>query len=203
MITYIGVNLDLQTDKRVQPSWPPIRLNIVTIRVSASKMVVEHPPVYHLFSPDIGSSLRQNKTKPMRCNLARRNHFSRDGGLTESGKKKLLPKIKDYPKFLVINGDTWDVRFCRKKIPGETENTRGLCDPSTMTIYILMGIGRAETFATFFHEFLHAAEDSFKIKLSHRVVYQLEEAVARVVMDNFAQFCEMFCGVFLKKSSTP
>lgn len=91
----------------------------------------------------------------------------------------IFPKQKAYPKVLHVRGDTYKIRFVKGlKNLGET-------DAGTMIIRIRAGMSRAETFKTFLHEALHAIEFSTPIKIKHKMVYELEDAIFSLILDNF------------------
>lgn len=96
---------------------------------------------------------------------------------------KLLNE-SEYPSELIIAEDTYKVRFV-KKMPDGCRDTVGLCDFSERTIYLKKGMSQAETLKTFIHEILHAICEEHKIKVSHKAIYRLEEAVYAFFVGNF------------------
>lgn len=92
----------------------------------------------------------------------------------------MIPKIKDYPKFIYFKQDKYKVMFVKGlKDLGET-------DPNEFTIKIRAGMSRVETFKTFIHECLHVGEFSYPLDISHRMVYRLEEVIFTFLMDNYS-----------------
>ena len=93
-----------------------------------------------------------------------------------------LPNIRKYPKVVHITPEVdYQVKFVRKLDKKE----RGVCDPSDYTIKILLGMSPEETFKTFIHELIHACENEYNIKISHKAVYKLEAAIGNILIMNF------------------
>jgi hypothetical protein len=90
-----------------------------------------------------------------------------------------LPNIKDYPKKLHLRGETYKVVFVKGlKVLGETDSSKRL-------IRIRAGMSKNETFRTFLHECIHFLEFEYPVKLKHKTVYKLEEALYNLISDNF------------------
>jgi len=100
---------------------------------------------------------------------------------------KRLPRIKDYPKQIEVNGVVWDIKFVRVIKDGNGCNV-GLCDESTHTIYIRLKQGLDATFATFLHEVIHCFEFSHNFEIPHKTVYFLEEAIFAFFLANWGSF---------------
>jgi hypothetical protein len=96
----------------------------------------------------------------------------------------MIPKRRDYPREIQVNDEIYQIKFVRK-IPGFTRDFVGLCDHEESTIYIRQGQDRLETFRTFIHEVLHAYQEQFGVKISHKAIYQLEVAIAHFLIVNF------------------
>ncbi len=90
-----------------------------------------------------------------------------------------VPEIKDYPKELHIGGDTYKIVFAKNI------GFSGDCDQGKHRIRIKAGMSKNETFRTFLHEALHAIEFSIPVKIKHKTVYKLEEAIFNLLVDNF------------------
>lgn len=88
---------------------------------------------------------------------------------------------KRYPKSLIFNGEEYKIKFVKKFAD---ENTVGECDYSEREIRIKKGQSPKETYKTFIHECLHAMEEEFKIPMKHEVIYKMEEAFFRFLIDN-------------------
>lgn len=88
-----------------------------------------------------------------------------------------------YPKSLIIGEEEYQIRFV--KTVSKSEMTAGECDPGDKILRIKIGQSSPEIFATFIHEVLHAFETEHDIKLSHKVVYQLERAITDLLLQNF------------------
>lgn len=93
-----------------------------------------------------------------------------------------LPTITEYPKELKIGNALYKLRI-EAKLP--IKKADGLCDYDNKTIWIRDTLPLTEVFNTFVHEVLHAAELEHSIKLSHKVVYQLETFISDFVLSNF------------------
>lgn len=92
----------------------------------------------------------------------------------------MFPKMRDYPKEIVVADVIYSVRFVRK-IPGLThDGLAGVACPSTKTIYIVLGQSASERFSTFWHEVLHAIEFETGKKIPHPTIYALEAHLSSV-----------------------
>lgn len=88
---------------------------------------------------------------------------------------------KRYPSTLIFNGEEYKIKFVKKF---SEKDTVGECDPSSREIRIKTGQTPKETYKTFLHECLHAIEEEFKVPLKHAVVYKLEDAFFRFLVEN-------------------
>ncbi len=95
-----------------------------------------------------------------------------------------LPTPKKYPKFINVKDERYEIRMVTR-IPKEAKTLSGLCDGDVKIIWIRKGQAPAGLFRTFVHELLHALEFEWKIKISHKMVYQLEVAIATLMLENF------------------
>jgi hypothetical protein len=92
-----------------------------------------------------------------------------------------------YPKRLKIGDRTYRVRFvksirgCRKSGKGSTV---GLHDPSRIEILVKAGMSKDDTLKTLLHEVVHCFEYEYEIRISHRGVYQFEEALFDFICAN-------------------
>jgi hypothetical protein len=92
----------------------------------------------------------------------------------------MYPKMREYPKEIVVSDVIYSVKFVRK-IPGiEHEGLAGVACPSTKTIYIVLGQSASERFSTFWHEVLHAIEFETGKPIPHKTVYALEGDISSV-----------------------
>lgn len=94
-----------------------------------------------------------------------------------------LPSYKDYPRELLINGETWKVCF-KKRMP--VSDAAGLCDPESNTIYISLKQSRAELLKTFIHETIHGMEFAHEKEFPHKMVYELELMIFEFLTANIA-----------------
>lgn len=95
-----------------------------------------------------------------------------------------LISAKDYPKFIYVNDEKYEVRLV-KRVPGGPNTDCGLCDSEIKVIWIRKTQSPAGLFHTFVHEVLHALEAEYSIDIKHRTIYELEVAIASFVTDNF------------------
>jgi len=90
-----------------------------------------------------------------------------------------LPDEKDYPSRIKINKKYYELEFVKGfKDFGE-------CDIANREIVIRSGLSKRELLKTLIHEALHGAEREYKLKLSHPMVYTLEKAIYKFLVDNF------------------
>lgn len=82
----------------------------------------------------------------------------------------------------MIKGEEWRVVFVDRI---EGKDTLGMCDPSNRVIFIKNGQSKEETFKSYLHEILHALEMEHDIKISHKAIYALEQAVFLFLTENF------------------
>lgn len=94
-----------------------------------------------------------------------------------------LPKRTDYPKEALIHNETYEIRFVNKMSEPPTGDD-GECDEINKYIRINRNLSAGETFYTFVHELLHAADQEYKIKLTHRQIYKLEKAIGDYLLTN-------------------
>lgn len=88
---------------------------------------------------------------------------------------------RKYPKKLHIGENEWAL-VIKEKLE---DDALGLCEYSTRTIYIRSKLNRVIFLSTLVHEVLHVFEDEYDIKLSHKVVYQLERAIMEFLIANY------------------
>lgn len=60
----------------------------------------------------------------------------------------------------------------------------GLCDPNSKLIYIKKNLKKTELKKTFIHELCHAICIEYEIKIAHESIYNLEEALLKVLSLN-------------------
>lgn len=94
-----------------------------------------------------------------------------------------LPSKRSYSGTYMIGDYQWEVK--RKKVfPDGWDNHVGLCDPAEQEILLLQSMNKVETLFCFIHEILHAVDEEYKIKLTHKQIYQLEEAIGNFLIAN-------------------
>lgn len=98
------------------------------------------------------------------------------------------------PKTIVIGESIWEVET-KRNLDSLAESlgvhgpnvVRGLCDSTSETIYIRGRQSKFETLCTFVHEALHGISYSYGLKIPHRLVYDLEKPIAKLLIDNFLE----------------
>ena len=93
-----------------------------------------------------------------------------------------------YPPFLRVKDEDYAIKFVktveRKQKAGD-EETLGLCDFDEKIIYVKEDQEPDMIFGTVIHELGHAMEHEYKIRISHKAIYQLDEAITQLFKDNF------------------
>ena len=84
------------------------------------------------------------------------------------------PKRDRYPKRLKINRTVWYLRIVGRV---DREDSWGLCDPNTKTIYLKKNQKPGQMFATFYHEYLHALADEAGLSVAHRFIFCAEKTL--------------------------
>ena len=90
-----------------------------------------------------------------------------------------LPPNESYPKKIYFQNGYYSVKF-RKNF-----RYAGLTDANTKTITLCDGMSRRATFSTLIHELLHLIEFEYPVKLKHKTIYKLEQAITEIMLDNF------------------
>jgi len=97
-----------------------------------------------------------------------------------------IPGRKSYPKELHINEETYTIKWVQEIPEGrKNDDTVGLCDGASHTIYIKRGLTKSQAFRTLIHEVLHALEFEYEIDIPHKTVHQLEKAIGDLLIANF------------------
>lgn len=95
-----------------------------------------------------------------------------------------LPAAKDYPKFVNVHDEKYEIRMVTR-IPGADKDQYGECDDGAKIIHIRKNQSPMGLFRTFLHEVLHAIECEYRLKLKHEQVDSLEVALTALIVDNF------------------
>lgn len=90
-----------------------------------------------------------------------------------------LPIQRTYPKTISFGLETYKIKFSKRL------KCYGMTDPETKTITIKAGLSPRLTLTTFIHELLHVVEFEHPLKISHKMVYELEKALVELLIDNF------------------
>ena len=94
-----------------------------------------------------------------------------------------LPGLKAYKRNWLIHGESYSLEF-RRTIDHERK-TLGTCDPCDKKIVIRLGQSKRDVLTTFIHEVLHAFEYEYGFPMEHKLVYELENAIADFLINNF------------------
>jgi hypothetical protein len=94
-----------------------------------------------------------------------------------------LPRSKHYPKKLRVKDEEYIVRILRRHF--DTQRSSGECDDGDKVIRIYGKQSALEIFKTLIHEALHALDAEYNIRLTHKQVYALEEALSDFLIQNF------------------
>lgn len=90
---------------------------------------------------------------------------------------------RDIPKEIEIaDGIFYKVKF--KRGLREKHGYDGLCFYDSKEIWIASGLCYLETASTLMHEALHAISHEHDIKLEHKLIYKIEEALAFFLFRN-------------------
>jgi hypothetical protein len=92
---------------------------------------------------------------------------------------------KNYPKKLKINEIMYGLHIVPHIEENEEEVVRGYHYPKEKQIYLLSKQTNQELFSTFIHEAIHGICTEYKIRLSHKKIYELEGPLAKLIDDNF------------------
>lgn len=84
---------------------------------------------------------------------------------------------KRYPKEIKVKEKDYRVLFMHKL---ENGRTLGMCDLTNQLLIISKDQDDDEKLATFFHEWLHAIEEEYKLKLGHPKIRKLEWALVEL-----------------------
>lgn len=99
-----------------------------------------------------------------------------------------IPGPNSYAREWIIKDEHWRLKFCKRI----EKDVVGLCDPSDKTISIKRGQDKIEILKTAIHEKIHAFEEEYNFKLSHKHVYKLEEAIVDFILNNFVNLEKLF-----------
>lgn len=92
-----------------------------------------------------------------------------------------LPSPSRYPKRIYFHGEEYRVKFVKRF---KDKDQVGEYDSSRQLIRIKKGLTPEETLMTFIHELLHLVELEGPVKIRHKQVYALSEALTQVFVEN-------------------
>lgn len=93
-----------------------------------------------------------------------------------------LPKQSQFPKTLQVSDEVYKIQWVRA-FKGH-DNQVGECCWTDKIIRIKLGQTPSDRLKTFIHEVIHAYECEFGLKMPHKLVYQMEEALFQFLMEN-------------------
>jgi len=103
-----------------------------------------------------------------------------------NGPRKYPTEIQTHP-----NREPWPLVW-RRQLPGK--DTCGLCDSAEHAIYLKLKEPRMDTFHYLIHEMLHCIEADYSFEIDHRVIYQLQEPLAQMIILNLPAFLQICHG---------
>jgi hypothetical protein len=83
------------------------------------------------------------------------------------------------PTSFELRRHKWTVELVEEAV--DMDRDHGHCYSETKTIEIWGGLGPARRLRVFLHEYLHAVEVEYCIKIPHWLIYRLEVPLARIV----------------------
>jgi len=90
-----------------------------------------------------------------------------------------------YPRTVRIKKKRWRLRFVPVvETPTDKYVVMGVCNFERREIKIQAEQSLDDTLGTWIHENVHALDNAYKIGLTHKQVYALEEAIKAFLMDN-------------------
>lgn len=99
-------------------------------------------------------------------------------------------RIRDYRKAYKIRDAVYRLLFVRKMPPvvgwkaKDLEGLAGSCCYAQKKICVVLGQSPEDRLFTAIHELYHAADEEWKIGLTHDQIYKLEKATGRFLLDN-------------------
>lgn len=97
----------------------------------------------------------------------------------------------NFPKIVYINDTSYHIRFL-KRLKYEGEDVVSLFCPDERTIFIKLGMSDSKTMQTFIHECLHAIEFEYDLKISHKLIYKMEDPILKFIYQNILEFLDLF-----------
>lgn len=95
------------------------------------------------------------------------------------------PREKDFPKYIWFGPERYEIRFVKRmRRKGPQGDLVGDTDSGKHIIRILHGLNGRERFRTAIHEVLHLLEFEHEIKIKHKTIYDLSDAILQLMEDN-------------------
>lgn len=86
------------------------------------------------------------------------------------------------PGKIKIRGHVYTVVLSAEPMYYQGRKCRGIYDPNVKTIYVWQNQRPLKLMATLVHEYLHAVADAYKLKIPHKLIYAVEEPLARLIL---------------------
>lgn len=93
----------------------------------------------------------------------------------------MLTHPTKYPDKVLIGGVEYKLEF---KFRVDKANSYGVCDDTNKIIYLSLGQSHSELASTFIHECIHGMDKEYALKLTHKQVHGLEQAIWDFVFAN-------------------
>jgi hypothetical protein len=95
-----------------------------------------------------------------------------------------LPRIRDYPRAIWVDGQRWRVVF-KSPVIFDGEHVRGRAVKADRLVEVDSKQDPRLRLRTFIHEALHALEFEYGFKLRHQSILDLEEPIVDLLVDNW------------------
>lgn len=95
-----------------------------------------------------------------------------------------LPRIRDYPRRLLIDGESWAVEFL-PVVEFQGEQVLGLTHFKDQRILICSKMSPRKRVEIFVHEALHALDDVYDLNISHDLIHAIEAPIVDLLIDNW------------------
>lgn len=95
-----------------------------------------------------------------------------------------LPRIRDYPRRLWIDGEPWSVEML-PVVEYEGREVRGLTYMKDHRILVCSQQTPRERLKTFVHEVWHALQETYDFQMTHETIHDLEAPIVDLLIDNW------------------
>lgn len=96
-------------------------------------------------------------------------------------------KKRMYPSYVMVKGQRYDLHLTPYIAIGKAKPNEviGWCAEKDKFILIHSGLSEKDAFSTLIHELLHAIDEEYGVRIPHKLIYQLEGALAETISANF------------------